>query len=122
MTYKIRPHHGMCLAYFKGVGYSDAFVDNMMKIKKQLGKNPDIILTLHADVICESCPNNQSGICETAEKVSRYDNGVLRCLGLQEGDSMSWDEFSGMVREKVLNTGKRPEICGDCKWNELCRD
>ena len=25
----LRPHHGMCLAYFEGKGYSDGFTVNM---------------------------------------------------------------------------------------------
>lgn len=122
MQYKIRPHHGMCLAYFKGVGYSDAFVDNMIKIKDQLGKNPEVTLTLSADVICKSCPNDREGSCVTADKVSRYDQGVLNCCGLQEGAAIHWEEFSSVVRKEILDAGKRQQICGDCKWNELCQD
>ena len=28
----LRPHHGMCLAYFEGKGYSDGFTVNMQKM------------------------------------------------------------------------------------------
>ena len=28
----LRPHHGMCLAYFKGEGYSDGFSAHMKEV------------------------------------------------------------------------------------------
>ena len=29
---KLRAHHGMCLAFFEGKGYSSAFTENMGKV------------------------------------------------------------------------------------------
>ena len=34
--YKIRPHHGMCIAFFKGKGYSEKFTAHMKDIIKEL--------------------------------------------------------------------------------------
>ena len=38
-VYKIRAHHGMCLPFFRGEGYSGAFVENMTRMKKILEVN-----------------------------------------------------------------------------------
>ncbi|MDD3279743.1 MAG: DUF1284 domain-containing protein [Lachnospiraceae bacterium] len=120
MEYGIRPHHGMCLGFFRGKGYSDGFVAYMVRIKEELEKGQVICLTSGADGICERCPNYQEGACITAEKVSRYDRRVLELCGLQEGDRMSWKAFETLVKEKILDLGHRQEICGDCEWNDLC--
>ena len=43
-VYKIRAHHGMCLSFFQGKGYSGDFVENMVRMKAILAENPEIIL------------------------------------------------------------------------------
>ena len=55
--YRIRAHHGMCLAFFQGKGYSGAFVENMANMKAILEENPDILLLDGPDDICAACPN-----------------------------------------------------------------
>ena len=61
-TYKIRAHHGLCLYYFKGKGYSEEFVRNMTKIKKELEKNPLVLITDRADDVCTACPNRTGSV------------------------------------------------------------
>lgn len=117
----LRPHHGMCMAYFRGKGYSEEFVENMTQISKDLTQNPMVRLTDHADVVCSCCPNDCNGVCNAADKVSRYDNGVLEICGLRIGDCLEWKEFRRLVDERILDVGKRETICGDCEWNTLCR-
>ena len=34
---------------------------------------------------------------------------------------LTWEEFEHLVRVKILDAGRREEICADCRWNELCR-
>ena len=76
-TYPIRPHHGMCLAFFIGNGYSTGFTAHMQEMLELFTKGADVCLTVKTDEICSACPNNSQGICEAAEKVKRYDNAVL---------------------------------------------
>ncbi len=45
----LRPHHGMCLAYFEGKGYSDGFTVNMQKMLEFFEKGADIELTVSGD-------------------------------------------------------------------------
>ena len=35
-VYSIRAHHGMCLYFFQGKGYSGEFVENMAKMREIL--------------------------------------------------------------------------------------
>ena len=48
----LRPHHGMCLAYFEGKGYSDGFTVNMQKMLEFFEKGADIepVSYTHLDV------------------------------------------------------------------------
>ena len=81
----VRPHHGMCLAYFIGKGYSEGFSAHMEKMLHILEQDVSIRLVVSLDEICSACPNRQvtveaSGaekeICEAQEKVYRYDHGA----------------------------------------------
>ena len=118
-VYKIRAHHGVCLYFFQGKGYSGEFVENMGKIKAILEKNPEISLMDSPDDICAACPNRLTENC--AEKASRYDREVLRRCGLSAGERLPYREFSRKVIETILRPGVRAEICGDCQWSSLCR-
>ncbi len=118
---RLRPHHGMCIQFFHGAGYSSEFVDKMSAIIGYLNENdPELRLLPGCDQICACCPNDQGGLCRKAELVRGYDLKVLERCGLTSGCSIRWSDFSQLVRELIINTGKRPEICGDCSWNSLC--
>lgn len=118
--YQLRPHHGMCMAFFQGKGYSSEFTAHMGEIIHSLGNNPVIRISAHTDVICAKCPNNQMGICDAESKVMEYDRQVLEKCGLREGDTMPYAEFRRVVDTYILRPGKRKDICGNCQWSELC--
>ena len=121
-TFCLRAHHGMCLQYFRGKGYSSDFTANMWKALHYLQEeDPVIEILADQDHICGRCPNLQDGICESAKKVARYDRGVLEMCRLESGSQMKWSEYRGLVKNLILDPGKREEICGDCSWNELCK-
>ena len=116
----LRAHHGLCLHFFQGKGYSGTFVENMARKKAMLEQNPLVRLTDQADEICRACPNNLCGQCESAEKVRRYDQEVLSRCGLTPGDVLPYRELAERVQETILIPGRREEICGDCQWTDLC--
>lgn len=120
---KIRPHHGMCLSFFCGLGYSGEFVDNMIRVRNQLVENPAgyIVLWHGTDSICAACPENRNGTCRSAEKTARYDEACLRYCGLAFGDVLSWQRFHECVQEKILAfPSVRREICAGCAWEPIC--
>ena len=115
--FELRPHHGLCLSFFRGKGYSEDFVENMTRIQGALAENPLIRLTGNTDVICAACPNNQAGCCRTAEKAARYDREVLR----RTLPYLTWlTVFEKRVRQQILDAGQREAVCGDCQWSALC--
>ena len=118
----LRPHHGMCLAYFKGEGYSGGFTAHMAEMLKIFLAGKKIRLHVDTDEICSACPNNLDGICEARDKVAEYDNAVLERCGLKAGQVMDFGEFTRTVQEKILAADKRKEICGNCQWNSICEE
>lgn len=116
----IRPHHGMCLAYFEGKGYSDGFSRHMQDILDLFLKNVLVRLTIDMDDICSACPNNQMGICTSQEKVMDYDRKVLSLCKLSEGQVMDFMDFAHLVQDNILSPGKRCQICSGCQWESIC--
>lgn len=118
----IRAHHGMCLSYFKGIGYNDEFTQNMTTITRLLKENPRIKIITHSDIICRKCPNlMSSGICATESKIRLYDQRVLEFCNLKDNSILSWNVFHSIILDKILNTGLREKICSSCQWTSLCK-
>ncbi len=122
LKFNFRPHHGLCIHFFRGKGYSDQFVENMTNIVKKLEENPTIQLIRGADDLCGSCPNLlEKSICNSQEKVRRFDESVLKYCELAYHSTLSWEEFSALVKGNILDPGLRQEVCGSCQWSEICQ-
>ncbi|MFI3169746.1 MAG: DUF1284 domain-containing protein [Faecalibacterium sp.] len=120
-SYKLRPHHGLCLHFFRGRGYSEDFVQNMLGIQTALAQNPDVQLVEGADQVCAACQHRVGGTgCEAQEKVARYDAAVLERCGYQVGEILRWRDFSAKITEAILTQNGLQEICADCEWYSIC--
>ena len=119
---RLRPHHGMCFQFYEGKGYSAEFTDHMGRVIRALSERPEtpVRLTCSADVVCERCPNNVKGICQSAEKVARYDAAVLDACHLRDGDGLPYADFAALVKTRILDANLRRGICGDCEWDAIC--
>ena len=120
----LRPHHFLCLALFRGEGYSDGFTRNMEDVAASL-KAPAARarIAAGADDICKRCPKNRGGACETEAKVARFDRAVARLCGLSAsaaGQELAWSDIQAAVFECILGAGKLDEVCADCSWHSLC--
>lgn len=120
---KLRAHHGMCLAFFEGKGYSAGFTAHMAQILEYLEQeNPIVTVVAEADSICGGCPNLTDGRCRKAALVERYDKAVLALCSMGEHSILPWREFAARVAEYILSHGKRSEICGGCQWSSICKE
>lgn len=119
--FDLRPHHALCAGFFRGKGYSEAFVANMTEVVGTL-RASDPLLTLRggADAVCRCCPHNHDSVCDSADKVARYDAAVLRLTGLADGATLRWSALSALARERILAPGRLSEVCGDCQWYDIC--
>ncbi len=115
---RIRPHHGLCVSFFEGKGYSDKFSSHMWKISKMMEEeNPEITLVLDYDEICTECPNISKKRCG---KALCYDKRVLNFCEISAGESLNWLDFRKTVWERIVLKGRLFEVCGDCEWYYIC--
>lgn len=119
---KIRAHHLLCTENFVGEGYSDDFSKNMAKVIGQLKNNPKVKLLADLDDICGPCPENLGTKCENDDLVKSYDRKVLESLNLSEGEIYFWADIRKLACDIIFAKNRREEICGECQWNELCKE
>lgn len=93
----------------------------MQEMLELFQKGAMVQLVLKTDEICSACPNNCEGFCEAAEKVNRYDAAVLDVCSLEKMQKLPFETFVHTVQKKIIENGKREEICGDCQWNRICQ-
>lgn len=108
------------MAYFAGYGYSGGFSAHMARLLEELEPGSPVRLTAGTDAVCGACPHNLGGACEKPDVVEGYDRAVLAYCGLEEGRVLPFGGFTGLVQERILDRGLRPEICGGCQWDGLC--
>ena len=113
----------MCFQFYEGKGYSEDFTDHMGRIIREMEADPSqqVMLKVETDIVCENCPNNENGVCTTQDKVKRYDEEVLKACGLEDRDEIPYADFITLVHDKIIETGLRSDICGDCSWDYICR-
>ena len=117
---RLRPHHGMCLAFFVGKGYSGRFTAHLAELKRSLHAHSTVRLVEGTDEICTHCPNNLRGVCRTAEKVREYDRRVLALCGLEPGAELPWEALEQRISQRIIKPGLRRSVCKDCQWGSLC--
>ena len=89
MSIVLRPHHLLCTQGYSGKGYDNDFVAHMTDVVHQLRDVPGttIHLTFSTDTLCSCCPNKLgTDLCDTQEKVKRYDAKTVEYFGLEEKD------------------------------------
>lgn len=118
---ELRAHHALCVGFFRGRGYTSAFAERMSALVGALrGSDPLVTLQSRADGLCRHCPHDHGGVCDSADKVARYDAAVLRLLGLPDGATLRRSALAALVRERVTDAGRLGEVCGDCQWRAFC--
>ena len=101
MSIVLRPHHLLCTQGYSGHGYSEAFVEHMNDIVHQLREVPGtkVQLTFSTDTLCSCCPNKLgTDLCDTQEKVKRYDRKTVEYFGLEEKEY----DYQTLIRRSTL--------------------
>ena len=120
-TAELRAHHGVCIQFFEGKGYSDGFTRHMAAVIAKLGKDTPVRVVCHADAICSGCPHDLGCECESEDKVCTYDSRVLELCGLSEGDELTYGELRDMVMNNIILPGKLSSVCPNCEWSPICQ-
>ena len=118
---KLRAHHGMCLAFFEGKGYSAGFTAHMARILEYLEQeNPTVTVVAEADCICGGCPHLANGICENAALVQGYDRQVLSLCGMEEHSISDWEQNIFFPKEGGAKSAAAVNGAASAKKKRLC--
>ena len=72
-------------------------------------------LTFSTDTLCSCCPNKLGeDLCDTQEKVKRYDRKTVEYFGLEEKDYVYQDLIRAM--DAKATPEMLADICRDCCW------
>lgn len=121
----LRGHHVLCLAHFRGMGYSESFVRNAEEIVENLRKNMKVVLTKSADDVCKECPHLTEKGCGKPGfgelKAEEMDESVLSGIGVDPGSRKRAQKiYKSTCQNQNILTSFIESFCSDCEWWELC--
>ena len=113
----LRPHHLLCTQGYSGKGYDENFVAHMNEVVHELRNVPGtrIMLTFSTDTLCSCCPHKEGeDLCDTQEKVKRFDRKTIEYFGLEEKEYV----YQDLIREidEKMTSEMLADICRDCEW------
>ena len=117
----LRGHHLICLHFFDGEGYDDAFIRNLEDILRRT-EEEDVEISFGADDVCSACLHLKEGRCMQSEgadeSIRGMDEKAFELLGLSISDRVSWNVLQNEI------PGIFPEwyslYCNECDWRRVC--
>ena len=118
----LRPHHALCVLFFEGNGYNQAFIENMTAFVSD--PTTMLQLTTGCDTLCQACPHNFNDQCEDEAKVSLFDQRTVKLTGaaLEVDQPIRLHKLCQTVYDAILQQRLLAEVCGECEWAALCQD
>jgi len=122
---RLRGHHFVCLQFYRGEGYDDAFVANLSAVLERLAAASGRVVS-GADDVCVACPNlAPDGACADPHageaEIARLDALATELLGIHPGDDLSLAQAAELLAEDAVAAGRwRYEACDGCAWEHVC--
>ncbi|MBI5196753.1 MAG: DUF1284 domain-containing protein [Nitrospirae bacterium] len=117
----LRGHHLICLHFFNGEGYDEAFIENLTHTLS-LAEKEIITVSSSADNVCASCLHLKQNECRYAENaeesIRRMDAKALMLLGLSYNDQIEWDALKNRIPE--IFSEWVSSYCKECSWRGVC--
>lgn len=113
---ELRPHHLICLNFFRGYGYSDEFTKRLREIVEGLNSE-EILVVFGGDDICVVCPYFDK-ICEKEPEVTEIDYLASKLLEINFGDIIMFSEIERKIPE-IIGIWRK-YACDGCEWENVC--
>lgn len=115
---RLRGHHLICLNFFRGEGYSDAFIKNIYSVITK--ENVEVVSG--GDDVCSMCPHFIDKKCENPEykneQILYQDSEALRLLGYHIGVFVTWKDILTRLPE-IIGEWK-VKFCSSCGYIKVC--
>lgn len=114
--FKLRGHHIFCLLGYRGMGYSEEYIETMTRLHQTLKENPKtkIQLVKGPDQLCEKYPSSKEYHCQDHDIYER-DSVILEKLGLNIGQILPWEEIESLIKKSIVSSDIL-SICETCSW------
>jgi hypothetical protein len=114
--YKLRGHHLFCLLGYRGMGYSEDYVENMTRLHQSLRKNPKTLieLVMGPDQLCEKYPNSGEYHCQN-DNIYERDAAILEKMELKIGQILTWEDIESRIKSHVTRLDLQV-VCETCSW------
>jgi hypothetical protein len=114
--YKLRGHHLFCLLGYRGMGYSQEYVENMTRLHQTLRDNPKTLiqLVLGPDQLCEKYPNSGVYHCQN-DNIYKRDAAILKKMELKIGQILKWEDIESRIRKHITPSDIQ-FVCATCSW------
>lgn len=123
---RLRPHHLVCLQFYRGEGYSDSFIANLDRIFARLADEPALVVG-GADDVCGFCPELDSdSVCASESaggesEIGRIDALACCVLDVKPGERITLAEARVRLADDAFAVGRwRAEACDGCAWESVC--
>ena len=123
---RLRPHHLVCLQFFRGEGYSAPFVANLDRVLACLADEPALVVG-GADDVCAFCPElDADSLCASGSaggenEIGRIDALACTALGVQPGERITLVDARMRLAADAFAVGLwRAEACDGCAWESVC--
>jgi len=122
---RLRPHHFVCLQYYRGEGYDAAFVANLDGLLGRV-RGHAALAVAGADDVCRACPGLSAlGTCQDLHggeaEIARIDALAGELFGIHPGSRLSLAQVAELLADDAIATGRwRFEACGGCAWEDVC--
>lgn len=113
---RLRGHHLLCLLGYRGMGYSEEYVENMTRVYVTLNRDGSTVVELveGPDDLCAKFPCSGDYHCQN-ESVDARDKAVFRKLGLHVGDTLPGQGVLDRIRA-FTQPGDIATLCESCGW------
>ena len=122
---RLRPHHLVCLQFYRGQGYSASYVENLSRVVASAAEGP-VLVVEGQDSVCVACPGlAPDGTCldpmAGESEVRRLDRLALAVLGVRVGEECSLAHARELLEADAIAAGRwRFDACAGCTWEDVC--
>jgi len=118
---RMRGHHLLCVFGFRGLGYSEQFVQNMQGVVERFfsGGGAQVQLVTECDDICAACPRMRGGRCVARRggerRIRARDRAVLEAVGLAAGTRSHSSHVAALILQRI-DEARLARLCTGCSW------